>query len=812
MRFSLPFLVLSVAVLLPSAGQAQFLTRLEGSEPAPAQEIAPEYAPESDAETQVSAPVSPEVVAAGTLEPEVVIAQEGRFLTSPFAETSAVAAPAGRVDDAAKVDIQANSMTRDERANTVVASGDVMIVQAGRIMRADSADYNVGTDTVHARGNVVLNEESGDIHLADEVTYNDKLQNGTVSNLRSTLNDGSRFVAVQGERKGGTVTVMNDAFYTPCEPCKAHPESPPVWDLVASRVTHDEEEHRISYRNARLEAFGVPVLYTPYFSHPDGSVQQKSGFLAPTAGYKSSLGAFVEDRYYWGIAPDQDATVGLRLMTEEDPLATAEYRKRWTDAALEVRGGVTESGRTDRSAGQAIVEDKELRGHVFAKGEWDMTDKWRSGLNINWTSDDQYMRQYDFTDDDVLDNEIYAERFSGRDYASARLISYQDIRLSNRATDQPDVLPEVIASFKGDPGAVPLVKGQWSVDTSMLGLMRDGSGQDMNRFGLGLGWDRRLVSDYGFLTTVEANARGDFYQIGDKDLSAAGSSGSTSETASRYFPQLHVKTSYPMARPVGDTMQARIEPVAALTAAPNISYSSKIPNEDSNNVQLDASNILEASRFPGIDRVEDQSHMTYGLRGGLFGNSGDFVEAFLGQSYRLSKDDNPFSVGSGLDERSSDVVGQLTARYNEMYNIDYRFQLAADNLTSVRHEVEASADWNRLRLNSRYLYARGIEGTDVEDTREQLQEEGQFYFNRQWRARAGATHDFSVDEGLRRVYGGLDFMGQCLFLSLTGQKNYTTDTSGDGGTEVMFRVGLKNLGGFQDSGLRPDDGFDDRRP
>lgn len=702
------------------------------------------------------------------------------------------------------VDIQAARMTHDDQSRVISASGDVMIVQAGRILRADDVQYDLTSDTVGASGNVVLNEESGNIYLSDAVTYNDKMRSGTVTNLRSFLNDGSRFTAQKGERKDGAVTIMRDAFYTPCALCKIDPEKPPVWGLVASKVTHDETEQKISYRNARFEALGVPILYTPYFSHPDGTVKQKSGFLAPDAGFKSSLGTFVNSKYYWAIAPDQDITAGLMLMTEQNPLFSAEYRKRWDNASLEFAGGITSSSRTDRTGNQNVNVDDETRGHVIAQGRWDMNEHWRSGANINWASDDQYMRQYDFLDDDVLESEIYAERFSGRNYISGRLISFQDVRIREVPLDQPDILPEIVASFKGEPGALPLLKGQWNAEASVLGLNRLSGEQDVQRLGLGVGWERRLVSDYGFLTNVDAQARGDFYHISDN----SGLPGSTKDSsASRFLPRIQMQTSYPMARPF-EKFQAKFEPILSVTAAPNIS-NNKIPNEDSNDVQIDASNIFEPNRFPGIDRIEDQSRVTYGLRGGLFGYGGSSGEAFIGQSYRLSKNDNPFPEGSGLDQRSSDIVGQLSGRYSNQYYADYRFQISSDDMSSQRHEVDAWADWNRLRLNAQYLYATSLGGTDIDESREQFKGDIQFYARKDWRFRGGATQDLGLNPGLREAYVGIDYLGQCLFMSLTGERNFTSDASGDSETEILFRIGLKNLGEFEESSLRPALGGDD---
>ncbi len=707
--------------------------------------------------------------------------------------------------DEEPVDLQADSLSYDENTDVVSASGNVFMEQSGRILRADTLSYNVGSDTVIASGRVVLNETNGDVHLSDRVEYQNKLGNGTVHNLKTTLNDGSRFTAKRGERAGGTKTTMHGATYTPCIPCGEGGDSQtPAWAIRASKVTHDEEEARISYRNARFELWGVPVAYSPYFSHPDGSIEQKSGFLSPSLGYKSELGAFVETSYYWGIGSDQDATLGVMAMTDQAPLGLAQYRKRWNRAMLNIEGGITASDRSDKTSGLVVKEEDKLRGHVFGFSQWDINDKWRAGANVNWASDDQYVRQYDFTNEDVLESDVYAERFSGRNYASARLISFQDIRVrAEQSLDQPDVLPEIIASFKGEPGAVALIKGRWSVDASMLGLRREGSEQDLTRLSLDTGWKRRLVSDYGFLTNIEASIRGDAFYTNDRQNAVAGSGRSRSGTDIRAFPQVHIESSYPMVRAF-EGAQARIEPVFALTAAPkvDIADNENIPNEDSNDVQIDTSNLFERNRFPGLDRVEDQTRAIYGLRSGLYGYDGSYGKVFVGQSYRFDDKDNPFPNGSGLDEQESDLVGQISGRYKNLHTLDYRLQLSSRHLNSERHEIDASADWNRFRLNGRYLYASALEGTELDQSREQIDLDSQFYVSPRWRVTSGLTHDFGENSGLRQTYAGLDYLGQCLFLSLTGEKNFTTEASGESDTEILFRVGLKNLGDFEESGYR----------
>ncbi|MCB1591395.1 MAG: LPS-assembly protein LptD [Alphaproteobacteria bacterium] len=699
------------------------------------------------------------------------------------------------------VDLQADNLAHDEEAQTVTASGNVVMIQDGRTLKADRITYNLETDTVVAQGNVEFTDVNGDRHKAEKVKFNDAMKNGFVEGLQTFLADGSRFTAKKGTHEGGITTRMKDAAYTPCEPCKEDPSKPPLWQIRASEVTHDKEDKTIAYENARFEWMGVPLAYFPYFEHPDGTEKRKSGFLTPSAGYKSDLGAFVEGRYYWSLAPERDATFGLMAMTKQLPVATAQWRQRWADALLKAEGSLTYSDYKDRENNQSRRQNKEVRGHIFADALWDINEKWRAGSEVNLSSDDQYLRQYDFKiddsssrDEDVLSNQIYLERFSGRDYAVGRFLAFQDLRV-DEGVDQPDVLPEVYASFIGEPGSVPLIGGRWSLEGSVLGIRRESdSGQDVNRLGLDAGWQRRLVTDFGLLSTFNAHLQGETYHVQDRD------DGRSDGSESRAFAFFDARTSYPLARNF-EKFQLMIEPLASLTLAPNVDQDDGIPNEDSQDVQIDALNLFTPDRFPGLDRVEDRSHVTYGLRTGIYAHDGSYGNVFFGQSQRFHDGDNPFVEGSGLNEDQSDFVGQISGRYQQDYALDYRFQLANDDLSPQRHEVDASASFNAFSISTRYLYAKSLEGTEIEETREQIENSASYLINDRWRIRGSARHDLGEAPGLREANLGVDYLGQCFSWSVTGRRNLTDDSSGDNGTEILFKIGLKNLGEFEASGL-----------
>ena len=45
--------------------------------------------------------------------------------------------------------------------------------------------------------------------------------------------------------------------------------------LKAGRIVRDSDAHEIKYHDAWMEIFGVPILYTPYFSTPDPTVKRQ---------------------------------------------------------------------------------------------------------------------------------------------------------------------------------------------------------------------------------------------------------------------------------------------------------------------------------------------------------------------------------------------------------------------------------------------------------------------------------------------------------------------------------------------------------
>lgn len=689
----------------------------------------------------------------------------------------------------APVNFTAKSLSHDDDAQTVTALGDVELIQGEQILRADKMVYYLAEDKVTAIGNVSLLDARGDVSFAEYVELHNHMKDGFVQGLLTLLADGSRFTAVEARREnGGKKTTMTEATYTVCKVCEADPR--PLWRIKADRVTHNAETQDVKYKHARLELLGVPILYSPIFSHPDPTMKRKSGFLRPQYGWSTALGTHIKGGYYYTLAPDKDMTVAVEQTALAGTLLEGQWRQRFAHGQLQVDASTANS---DRKEEDGSFETNRQRGHIFAEGKFDLNEKWRSGFDIARVSDKQYLRLYDISKyDNVLTNQVYAERFSGRDYSRISAYNFQDVRLGIRP-DQPDILPMMEHNMLGAPNS--LWGGRWQAGVSALGLNRQNNNQSVQRGSAEAGWERRGISAWGIATTAKLDARGDYYSIENSDAARLNPLLDSSPATGRGMATASIISSYPLARTL-PSAQAVIEPVAGVSLSPNVhNTSDTIPNEDSIDTRFDTNNLFEQNRFPGIDRQEDGGRLNYGVKTGLYGDNGRYGKVFFGQSYRFSGD-KIFPEGSGLEDRLSDFVGQFKLGLSRYLDADYRFQLDNATLAAKRHEVQAGGGNDRFRLNTRYLYTAAVEGTGFNESRQQIQMDGTYNITKTWKFSSSALVDVGNQPGLRNATAGINYSDECFTFSIQGSRNVADQASGDNESKLLVRLGLKSIGEF----------------
>ncbi len=234
--------------------------------------------------------------------------------------------------------VQATEIRYDYTNNSVAAVGNVQIYYGGATIEADQVIYDQKTKRLVAEGNVRLTEPDGKITYGQKIDLTDDYRDGFVDSLRLETADDTRFAASRADRSKGNYTVLQNGVYTACEPCKDDPKKPPLWQVQAARIIHDEGEKMLYFEDARIEFFGVPLAYIPFMSTPDPTVKRKSGFLFPDISFSTQqFGYGIEPKYFWALAPNYDLTLSTLLTTKQGALLDGEWRHRLLNGSYSIR-------------------------------------------------------------------------------------------------------------------------------------------------------------------------------------------------------------------------------------------------------------------------------------------------------------------------------------------------------------------------------------------------------------------------------------------------------------------------------------------
>lgn len=669
--------------------------------------------------------------------------------------------------------LRADTMSYDRELGVVTANGNVEVSRDGQVLLTDNLVYNQRDDVLMASGNVSLLEPDGNVFFAEYVELSGDLKNGIIRDIRIILADGSRIAANGGRRTDGTVHEMSKGVYSACNLCAEDPTRPPLWQVKAVKLTQNNLTHDVTYEDAWLEIKGVPVAYTPYFSHPDPTVKKRSGFLAPSFGSSTDLGFITRIPYFFNFGPSEDLTLTPLITSDEGVGISGDYRRHFRE------------GRVDVTASLAQKSGNDVYGHIDSEGQFNIDDTWRWGFEAQRTTDDTYLRRYNFESPQTLTSRVYTEGFRKRNYVAANAYAFQGLQANDNRGTTPLVLPMLDYRHVGEPGPFG---GRTRMDVNMLSLTRT-DGTDTRRFSVNAGYDIPYVGPIGDVYTLSTSLRGDLYQV--NGLERSGSESSYNGISERLIPEVALNWRYPFVRSEGRIVQI-LEPITSVVISPYGGNPNTIPNEDSQEVEFDDTNLFSSSRFSGLDRVESGPRINYGVRWGAFGAGGGYSSFLIGQSYRLRKDDT-FAEGSGLEDNLSDIVARAQVSPGPHFDLTYRTRLDKENFQPKRNEVAVSVGPAALRFNIGYIFLDRQQESEFTTSREEYRTAVEARLNRYWRSSVSAVYDGEANES-RSYEMSLIYEDECLVFDTTLSRSFYEDRDLVPSDSILFRVMFKTLG------------------
>ncbi len=685
-----------------------------------------------------------------------------------------VALPQREADD--RVVLSADAMGMDQQSGIFIARGNVEVMQGEIIINARQITYYEQSDLVVAEGDVSVLQPTGDVYFSERAELKDGMKRGVIHQFKARMVDDSVLVADTAVRVNSQVTRLEYASYTPCKLC---PGKSPFWQMNARKATVDNIEERVTYRDGFMEMFGVPVIYTPYLSHPTPDARGKSGFLPPSYSTNPYFGVVVKAPYYWRIDEDKDVQITPWMTAEEGPLLQWDYNQLRDAGEYRFDGSVTVP--EERDANGNGVGGKEVRGHIFARGRERLDDISEVGFDLERTTDDTYLRRYGFANQQDLFSRAYFEAAQGHNFALAQGLTIQGLRSTDRSRTTPLILPALKANVEH-----PLAHGATlSLAADALWLTRE-EGADQQRLSLTPALRFPVVTDDGHLLTAGVALRQDIYQT--DNLTLAGGR-VANDTTLRSLPQASLEWRYPLIRH-GAQGSLLLEPIMLAVAQTNGANPDEIANEDTRLLELNDTNIFSLNRMPGLDLYDSGSRVAYGLRSHYFAQDGLALDALLGQNYELSGT-TPFPTSNREGESRSDYIGRLAASYAPI-SLTYRFGLDAEDLNFNRNEVTVGFSNSRFSFNTSY---NELNNNRYIDDRQEAVTSGSLRLSEEWQLYGGARRDLQIDQ-MTNANTGLIYKNECFNIILNASRSYTRDRDIEPTTEFSFRVGFKNLGEF----------------
>ena len=720
------------------------------------------------------------------------------FLALPSA-AHAQDAPAAAVEP--MVDFSANQVIYDSNADLVTAAGQVRMSREGNFLAANQVSWDRKSGRVVAEGDVVVVNPEGDKLVGDRVELTDTLRDGTIDNLLAIVESGGRIAAARGSRAGDRTELVN-AVYSPCPVTTAGgcPKNP-SWKITAARVTRDAASGRIRFSGGRLNILGVAVPLLPIFFFGDCSEKGGvSGALVPDIRIDSNNGLELSLPYYWRVDRNLDLTITPHIYTHSAPAIEGRWRHLTSLGAYQLGAFLTYGDIPDPDQFDLTPTDRNgVRGYFEGNGRFQLDPYWTVTGSLRAATDKTVARRYDITRDDRLRNFINAERISQDSYISIAGWAFQGLRGSDVQERIPIALPALDARFRFDD---PMLGGKVEVQANSLAILRI-EGQDTQRAFASARWDLRRVTSMGQEITLTAFGRADAYHTDESAETAVDIYRGRDGWQYRAIGALAADLRWPLVGPLlGGTQRLTPRVQLVLTPpTPNL----KIPNEDARAVDLEDSNLFALNRFPGYDRWEDGSRVTYGVEWAL-DRPKWAVQAVIGQSYRLTRDPSIFPDGTGLTDRFSDIVGRTRIRFGRFIDLTHRYRVDKDSFAIRRNELDLTVGTNLTYAQIGYLRLNRDIAPTVEDLRdkEELRLAGRWQFQRYWSVFGSTVLDLtgkdedplSLADGYEPVRHrlGITYEDDCLELGVAWKRDYERIGEFKKGSTFSINFALKGIG------------------
>ena len=709
-----------------------------------------------------------------------------------------------------KIRIKFDNATFDQKNQNIRANGNLEIFQddSNFLIKNDEIFYDLKNNIISSSKTTKLEDNKGNTHFVDSFVFEInkdliKVQNliteDAQSNIYKTsiaylnvksgkifgkdikveLNNSSSTNQTKYRFKGNSVKIDGDNLditkgtFTTCE--KREGCSP--WVFSAKNIRHDKKKGEISYNNALLKIYDMPVAYFPKFFHPDPTVKRKSGFLIPSIKNSSNSSNYLNIPFFYAVADNKDFTFSPRLYAEDQFLLQSEYRQKNLDSDHILDFSIFTKKDGDSKSHLFYEYDKSYMTKNFETSKID--------FKIQQTSNDKYLKsnklEGKIVDDiDILENSLNLDLYSNNLSVNFNTTIYEDLnKLKNDRFEY--IFPKILLTKNFDN--ITNLNGNFS-------LISDSEIRQYNTNVV----EKENINDFIFNSNNKINKFG-FLNEHQFLLRNANSENNNSNYKDKKHFYLSSMYQYNSTLPLikeSDKYRNILKPRLSLKAAPN-----HTKNERNLERKTDITNIYSLNRITGNSSVEGGLSLIYGLDYSALNKSKnrEVLNFKVANNFRFRENDDLSSINQ-LDEKTSNIFNEISYQPSDFLFLKYNSSIK-NNLKDIAYEsLKSEFSINNFVTEFDYINENNTSNKNSYLSNKSSYSSGKFN-NFQFSTRKNKTKDLTEYYNLMYQY-----KNDCLAASIEYNKNFYSDGDLKPQESILFKLTIIPFGGASSPNLK----------
>ncbi len=641
---------------------------------------------------------------------------------------------------------------------TASLTAGIVLRRGDKLAGADSAIYDPESRALYLVGDVRY-EDPGTQILSDSAEF--EYDSGRIgfSGAEFSLGNNARGAAARLQIDQNGLLQLNEVSYTTCPPGSND------WKVEASEIDLDTQRGVGTARGMKLRFQGIPVLWAPYLSFPISDAR-KSGVLVPEIGSTSRSGNEIRVPWYWNIAPNYDATITPRLLTDRGVQLQTQFRY-----LTEIHSGTIDA---EYLNDDSLVNDS--RSYIGVDHRSLFRNRWRNEIEFRRVSDNQYFEDLGGSLSASTTTHLNrALRFDHHTDSLSLFGQIQDFQTIDDAIlpdDEPyRRLPQLLATGFWPDRWLGMA---WRLDGELVNFDRD----------VGVtGWRLNVAPEVqlpferpGWFITPAVAVDYTSYDLSDTLPGQR-------QDPDRLLPISSIDMGLVLERLMrgnGSRHLQTIEPRLLYVHVP-FEDQTDLPVFDTIMPDLNLVQLFRKNRFLGIDRIADTDQLSVGVTSRVLDitTGRELLTATIGQIRYFSTSNVTLPLAPGFSDESSDYIAEMRFLLLDNLNFDlgHQWGTGGNGTTQSQARMQYRPASNKI-LNLAYRFRR--------DSLEQGDVSWSWPLTSKWNFVGRYNYSFRDSEPLEEFYG-LEYESCCWGLRVVSRRFISTR---DGTRETTFGLQL----------------------